>query len=183
MAEDTLDIQWKGAAAANFSAGRDMSPDVIVIHIMAGTAAGTDAWFGDPKAQVSAHYGITKTGEIHQYVKEVDTAYHAGIHGADFARATAQVVKDRPGVNPNQYSIGIEHEGQAGDVWPEAMLRASRALVKQCATTWNIPLDRYHVVGHHEIYPGHSCPGPSVSMDAYVAALSAPLPGDSATDG
>jgi N-acetyl-anhydromuramyl-L-alanine amidase AmpD len=184
MADDTLDITWKGAAAANFTVGRgDMSPDVIVIHIMAGTAASAGAWFNNPRSQVSAHYGITKTGSIHQYVKEEDTAYHAGIHGADFAKATAQVVKDRLNVNPNQYSIGIEHEGQAGDVWPEAMLEASRALVRRCAATWNIPLDRYHVVGHHEIYPGHSCPGPSVSMDAYVAALSAPDPGDSAANG
>jgi len=183
MGDDALDIEWKGAASANFSVGRDMSPDIIVIHIMAGTAAGTEAWFDNPEAQVSSHYGITKTGEIHQYVKETDTAYHTGIHGTDFARATAQVVKDRPNVNPNQYSIGIEHEGQAGDVWPDAMLRASRALVKQCAATWNIPLDRYHVVGHHEIYFGHTCPGPSVIMDAYVAALQASDPGDDGTDG
>ena len=152
MAEDTLDIVGKGCAAANFTAGRSMTPDVIVIHIMAGTEAGTDALFGNPASQVSAHYGIAKTGAIHQYVDEKDTAYHTGIHGADFARATAQVVKDRPGVNPNQYAIGIEHEAQDGEVWPEAMLDTSRALVQQCAARWNIPLDRYHVLGHHEIY-------------------------------
>jgi N-acetylmuramoyl-L-alanine amidase len=176
MATEPLDIVWKGAAAANFQAGRGgKAPDVIVIHIMAGTELGTDAWFQNPAAQVSAHYGIAKTGAIHQYVQENDTAYHAGLHGADFAKASAQVVKDRPGVNPNQYSIGIEHEGQPGDVWPEAMVEASRALIKKCAATWGIPLDRYHIVGHHEIYPGHNCPGPAVDMDAYVAALSGPV--------
>jgi N-acetyl-anhydromuramyl-L-alanine amidase AmpD len=175
MATDTLDITWKGAAAANFQTGRsDTVPDVIVIHIMAGTEKGTDTWFHNPAAQVSAHYGIARTGEIHQYVDESDTAYHAGLHGADFLKATAQVVKDRPGVNPNLYSIGIEHEGQPGDPWPDAMLEASRALVKKCAATWSIPLDRYHIVGHHEIYAGHTCPGPAVDLDAYVAALNGP---------
>jgi N-acetyl-anhydromuramyl-L-alanine amidase AmpD len=175
MATDTLDIVWKGAAASNFHAGRsDAKPDVIVIHVMAGTARGTDVWFNNPAAHVSAHYGIAKTGSIHQYVDEKDTAYHAGIAAADFPRASAQVVKDRPGVNPNQYSIGIEHEGQSGDAWPDAMLDASRALVKKCAATWGIPLDRYHIVGHYEIYPGHHCPGPALDMDAYVAALNAP---------
>jgi N-acetyl-anhydromuramyl-L-alanine amidase AmpD len=175
VATDTLEIVWKGAAASNFSAGRNgTTPDVIVIHIMAGTELGTDAWFRNPAHEVSAHYGIAKTGEIHQYVDESDTAYHAGLHGTDFLKATAQVVKDRPGVNPNQYSIGIEHEGQSGDPWPEAMIEASRALVKQCAATWSIPLDRYHIVGHHEIYPPHDCPGRAVDMDAYVAALNEP---------
>jgi N-acetyl-anhydromuramyl-L-alanine amidase AmpD len=177
MTTESLDIVWKGAAAANFTAGRSVAaPDVIVIHIMAGTEAGTDALFQNPASQVSAHYGIAKTGEIHQYVDEKDTAYHAGLHGADFDRATAQVVKDRPGVNPNQYSIGIEHEGQSGEVWPEAMVQASRALVKKCAAAWGIPLDRYHIVGHHEIYWGHICPGPAVNMDDYVAALVEPDP-------
>jgi N-acetyl-anhydromuramyl-L-alanine amidase AmpD len=180
MATDSLDILWKGAAAANFTAGRaGATPDVIVIHIMAETVETTDTMFQNPASQVSAHYGIAKTGEIRQYVDENDTAYHAGLHGADFARATAQVVKDRPGVNPNQYSIGIEHEAQDGEAWPEAMVEASRALVKQCAAAWGIPLDRYHVVGHHEIYWGHSCPGSAVSMDAYVAALAEPDPASS----
>ena len=148
----------------------------------AGTEPGTDAWFANPGAHVSAHYGVARTGAIHQYVKEEDTAYHAGITAADFARATAQVVKDRPGVNPNAYSIGIEHEGKPGDVWSDAMLAASRALVKRCAAAWQIPLDRYHVVGHHEIYPGHDCPGPAVDLDAYVAALSAPDPASDLPD-
>ncbi len=179
---DPLDITWKGAAAANFTVGRPMPPDVIVIHLMDGTESGTDAWFANPAAQVSAHYGVAKTGAIHQYVKEEDTAYHAGIHGADFPRATAQVVKDRPGVNPNQYSIGIEHEGKLGDVWGDVMLAASRALVKQCAAKWQIPLDRYHIVGHHEIYLGHNCPGPAVNLDAYVASLSAPDPASDLPD-
>jgi N-acetyl-anhydromuramyl-L-alanine amidase AmpD len=41
---------------------------------MDGTLAGTDAWFTNPASQVSAQYGIGKNGEVHQYVKEEDTA-------------------------------------------------------------------------------------------------------------
>jgi len=76
MAIEALDITWKGAAAVNFAEGRGgTEPDVIVLHIMAGTIQGTEDWFHNPAAQVSAHYGIAKTGAIHQYVDEKDTAY------------------------------------------------------------------------------------------------------------
>ncbi len=40
--------------------------------------AATDSWFGSTVSQVSAHYGIGINGEIHQYVQEADTAWHAG---------------------------------------------------------------------------------------------------------
>ena len=68
-------------AAANFAHGRNgLKPQGIVIHLMDGTLLGTDAWFlnGNRGSVSSAHYGIGKTGEIHQYVKDEDRAYHAG---------------------------------------------------------------------------------------------------------
>ena len=63
----------------NFSEGRrGCDPELIVIHIMEGTLAGTDHWFRNPESKVSAHYGIGANGEIHRYVRESDTAWHAG---------------------------------------------------------------------------------------------------------
>jgi N-acetyl-anhydromuramyl-L-alanine amidase AmpD len=59
----------------NFWVGRKgYRPEAIVIHIMDGTLIGTDSWFANHTSQVSAHYGIGKNGEIHQYVQENDTA-------------------------------------------------------------------------------------------------------------
>lgn len=70
-------IIWKGSP--NFIRGRGgYRPEAVVIHIMAGTLVGTDAHFANPASQVSAHYGIGKQGQIHQYVKEEDTAFHVG---------------------------------------------------------------------------------------------------------
>ena len=63
----------------NFTQGRrTYRPEAIVIHVMDGTLKGTDGWFSSPLSQVSAHYGIGRNGEVHQYVEEIDTAWHAG---------------------------------------------------------------------------------------------------------
>src|SRR5918912_3174811 len=70
-------IKWIGSP--NFASGREgNSVKFIVVHHMAGTLAATDAVFQDTQRDTSAHYGIGRGGEIHQYVSEDDTAYHAG---------------------------------------------------------------------------------------------------------
>lgn len=146
----------------NFRAGRaGYKPEAIVIHIMDGSLIGTDEWFANPKSEVSSHYGIGKTGEIHQYVKEEDQAWHAG----RVLRASWKLIK--AGVNPNAYTIGIEHEGRplVNDVWPEAMKKASAELIADIAKRNNISLDRDHVIGHYEIYAGKpNCPGVNHSI-------------------
>jgi hypothetical protein len=84
---------------------------------------------------------------------------------------SARIVLDRPGVNPNLFLVGIEHEGDGtrpltpkqfdSSLELQADIIARRALVKP---------DRYHIVGHHEIYAPKSCPG-AINVDAMVAAL------------
>jgi N-acetyl-anhydromuramyl-L-alanine amidase AmpD len=145
---------------SNFNTGRSgYKPEAIVLHIMAGTLPGTDAWFLNPASQVSAHYGIGKNGEIHQYVNEQDTAWHAG-------RVDAPTWKGiKVGINPNLYTIGIEHEGQADDVWPEAQKEASAALIREICKRWEIPIDRDHIIGHYEIYSKKpNCPATNKSI-------------------
>jgi N-acetylmuramoyl-L-alanine amidase len=165
------DPVWEGATAANFRPGRPLgfSPEAIVIHIMDGTLAGTDAWFNDAHSQVSAHYGVGKAGEVHAYVKETDTAFHAGT----VDRANWKGLK--AGVNPNFYTVGIEHEGLSAGTypWADAQLAASVALVRQIAARWDIPLDRDHIVPHHQIRAGKTCPGVNFDLDDYVRRLAA----------
>jgi N-acetyl-anhydromuramyl-L-alanine amidase AmpD len=142
---NTIQKIWKGSP--NFWTGRKgYKPEIIVIHIMDGTLSGTDAWFVNPASQVSAHYGIGKNGEVHQYVKEEDSAWHAGRVDAP----SAKLVKSN--VNPNLYTIGIEHEGKADDIWTDAMKQASASLIREICQRWQIPIDRDHIVGHYQIY-------------------------------
>jgi len=152
-----MDRTWIGCASANFRAGRPAGnkPLAIVIHVMDGTLAGTDAWFNNPTAQVSAHYGVGINGAIHQYVSEEDAAFHAGI----VVNPTARLVLERPNINPNFFTIGIEHEGHAEDAWTTQQSAASASLVADIASRWSIPLDADHVFAHHEVRASKTCPG------------------------
>jgi len=156
----------------NFRVGRNgYKPEVIVIHIMAGSLAGTDSWFANPASQVSSNYGIGFNGEIHQYVKDQDTAWAQGrVDKPSFSLY-------KPGVNPNLYCLSIEHEGQNLALAPEAQLKASVELVQSLAKKWNIPLDREHVIGHYQIYSlKPNCPSPDHSIvDKIVALAQTPI--------
>lgn len=164
-----MHIQFTGCAPSNFRPGRlaPHRPEAIVIHIMAGSLAGTDSWFSDPISGVSAHYGIGKNGQVHQYVREEDTAFHAGTvdrpSWTGLKRTAAGVI-----VNPNYYTIGIEHEGKGNEVWTDAMTNASAELVAAIAARWGIPVDRAHVIKHHEIRHAKTCPGDTAPMDRLV---------------
>ena len=97
------EITWIGSQ--HFTAGRSALPArAIVLHTMAGSLAGSDAWFGNPVSQVSAHFGINLAGAIHQYVQTADTAWANGI------LETGNVWPGSAGVNPNRESISIETE-------------------------------------------------------------------------
>jgi Negative regulator of beta-lactamase expression len=154
--------EWIGSP--NFSPGRaGYRPRAVVIHIMQGTLAETDSWFGTTRSEVSAHYAVAADGRVHQYVQEGDTAWHAG----RVVSPTWPLLK--PGVNPNLYTIGIEHEGWSGRVWTDATLQASASLLAESAKRWRIPLDRLHVIGHCDIDALKPfCPGTGVDLDELV---------------
>ncbi len=130
----------------NFWASREgYKPEAVVVHIMDGTLARTDSWFASPSSEVSSHYGIGQNGEIHQYVREEHAAWHSGV----VKNPTWGLLK--AGVNPNRYTIGIEHEGNAGSMWSGAMKLASATLIADICGRWSIPIDREHVIGHYQI--------------------------------
>ncbi len=172
-----MDKTFVGCAPGNFQQGRplDLLPEAIVIHIGEGSLRSIDSQFHDPKAKVSAHYCVAKSGDIHQYVEETDTAFHAGI----VVNPSWPLLKQD--VNPNFYTIGIEHEGHADDVWPEIQIKTSVALVAEIARRWHIPLDTLHVIRHHQIRASKTCPGSFMKdtqmlLDRIAPAVNNPPP-------
>lgn len=167
-----------GCAAVNFRRGRPpgFQPEAIVIHIGEGSLRSIDQHFNDPQAQVSAHYCVSKSGDIHQYVDEKDTAFHAG--NVDRPDWPGLKPGKTPGsfINPNFYTIGIEHEGFADDPWPDAQLAASAALVGEIAQRWKIPLDEDHVIRHHQIRFVKSCPGNVIKVPDILGRIPAAAP-------
>ena len=162
----------------NYTAGRaGFTPIAIVIHIMEGSLDGTDSWFQNPSSKVSAHYGIGKKGNVHQYVSENDTAWHAGrVYQPSWK--LIKPIDNEPNSyhNPNYYTIGIEHEGNEQTDWTDEMYQASSILIKEISKKWNIPLDRDHVIGHHEIYALKECPGQKVDLNKLIFQASGVLP-------
>lgn len=155
----------------NFTSGRaGFSPIAIVIHIMEGSLNGTDSWFQNRASNVSAHYGIGKNGEVHQYVNEKDTAWHAGRVASPQWKLIKEKGKGKY-INPNFYTIGIEHEGHEDTDWTEQMYTSSSNLIRNICERWNFPINRDHIIGHHEIYALKTCPGNKLDFAKLIALV------------
>lgn len=159
-------LQDRPAAFGNYQTGRKAQISKLVLHVMEGGFSPTGAWFANPEAHVSAHYGISVDGQIARYVLDGDTAWHAG--NADV----------------NACSIGIELEGHSNDpdAFTEPMLAALGDLCDQLCAQWGIARDRAHVIGHCEVpdprHPGqlggadhHTDPGPHFPWDRLMQRL------------
>ncbi len=158
----------KWIASPNFVAMSRKPPDVqvIVIHTTQGTYQSAIDWFQNSSGSqaVSAHYVISKKGEITQMVLEKDKAWHVG--------------------SENSYTIGIEHEGMMEDPnWvTEPMLDASAQLCCYLLKKWQLPATRDHVKGHVELpNQTHKDPGAYWPWDTYMAKVQACMPPNDVT--
>lgn len=130
-------MEAKWVPAVYYTQGRDSKVRRIVLHWMATTLAGCDATFTGGGRQASAHYGIENT-TVHQYVKESDTAWHAGVRSV------------------NHESIGIEHSAQPGRDATEATVQTSIALCTELCRRHGLTADAIFV--HNDFY-ATQCPG------------------------
>lgn len=156
----------------NFERGRKgaFPPDAIVIHVTEGDARSVRSWFKDPVANVSSHYMTTKVGGIIRFVREADTAWANG----RVDHPTASLVLQRPGINPNWWTISIENEGSGKEELPDLQRKALLWLIRDIASrNHRITFDRTHILGHHEIYSKKTCPG-AISVDRIVRELNGP---------
>ncbi len=159
-----MNIQQK--PVSNYTPGRfGYRPEAIVVHIAQGTLVGAYSWFNNKTSQASSHYMIGKNGEIWQFVNDNDTAWHAGgINNPSWALLKGNV-------NPNFYTIGIEHEGFTGEGWSEAMYKSSGELIGNLCKRFNIPIDRVHIIGHYQInsVSRKNCPGTGVDFNKLIS--------------
>ena len=110
--------------------------------------------------EVSAHFFITRQGEICQFVSCDDRAWHAGTssyRGRD---------------NCNDDSIGIELEGLEGDTFETAQYIALSKLATHIGQRYPIA----HIAGHEHVAPGRKIdPGPGFDWSTLRRALNPPL--------
>src|ERR1044071_5016815 len=96
--------------------------DAIVIHDTEGRFIGSVRTLRNPRVDGSAHFVVSRKGQIVQLVPISDVAWHSGNGWW------------------NLHSIGIEHEGWVGRrAYTTAEYRASAQLVAYLAHRWGIP--------------------------------------------
>ena len=142
-----------------------------MIHLIDGSQAAADATFLNSALDLkrSAHYSIDRSGRIHQYVDEEDTAFHCGIIDRPAWSGLKRGPDGKP-INPNYYTIGIEHEGRPDDPWPDAMYATSAALLGEISSRYAAlaRLTRHNVVMHREIRASKSCPGLKADLSRLI---------------
>jgi hypothetical protein len=150
------------AGSRNWSERYGTPIDRIVIHTTEGVGPSNVSYIVSNTRQVSAHYLVMRVGAVYQIVPEEKKAWHAGCW--------------------NARSIGIEHEGFAGNRNPytgasvpftDALYSSSARLVSWIADKWGIPKDRAHIVGHGDRElrncNDHWDPGPRWDWNRYLA--------------
>jgi N-acetyl-anhydromuramyl-L-alanine amidase AmpD len=137
----------------------------IVIHDTEGRFTGSVRYLQRARTRGSAHFVVSRRGQIVQLVPVTDVAWHAGNSWW------------------NLHSIGIEHEGWVGRRgFTEKEYRASAQLVAYLAHRWGIPLDREHIIGHNEVpnpyrrgglggADGHTDPGRYWNWSHYMSLV------------
>jgi len=166
----------KWHAVRNFTAGGQEQVLGVVVHIMAGTLEGSQAWFDNPKAQASSHFGTGKDGELRQWVDTKDRAWAQG--------------------SGNRTYLSVENEGQGGDLLTKAQITANAKVLAWAHKQYGVPLqlakkvgDRglaYHALGG-AAWGGHtSCPGSRIvaqlgDIVAEAKKIANPISEDSVT--
>ena len=122
-------------------------PKAIVLHITGDSAPHQATnWFKDKTSKVSAHYVIEKDGSVYMCVKPQHKAYHCGA----VLSPTAKIYFDNNSDNPNLYTIGIECVTSYEPLTYEQHLSLLE-LIRDLCNAYNIPKDRYHIIGHYEL--------------------------------
>lgn len=172
------EIKWIGCAPNNYREGRppELEISAVVIHIIDGSLIGADATFLNNALESprSAHYSVGCDGTVHQYVKESDTAFHAGVIVKPVWNGLRKTASGAF-INPNSYTLGIEHEGKPYDDWTDAMYASSAALLKSISARYPAlrTLTRDNVIMHREIRADKTCPGFKVDMDLLIKEAAA----------
>ncbi|KRD41348.1 hypothetical protein ASE38_17225 [Cellulomonas sp. Root930] len=151
---------------------RGQAVDRIVIHITgAPQSPHLGSWFTREDADTSAHYMVDQNGDILQFVREQDTAWHArganrrsiGIEHVAVQRGGARYPQRDGGVSTFPYTPPTEVE-----------YRTSAALVAHLCRKYGLTPDRTTILGHREadLGTGHtSCPDGAWDWDLYMAMV------------
>lgn len=140
IAEQKRTGLYKGADWAGAIHYDLRKPNFVVIHHTAqNSVAQTVRTFQVPHSKVSAHYVISKTGQIIQMLNDYDRAWHAG-------KSKWGSIDDL-----NSMSIGIELDNNGKEPFPDTQINALLVLLDTLKTKYLIP--QLNFIGHADIAP------------------------------
>jgi hypothetical protein len=156
----------------------------LVMHIAADNSRkGGDDYLGSTPTK-SAHLFVNKDGSVKQYVSVNDSAWCNGISSlpgntGKWLTPSGKVTTPRwqglrAGLNPNWYTVSMEHQGNPSDVWTAPMFATTVAIMKWLApikgVAWWQP--GVNLIGHGDINPLDKpfCPGPHCDYQALALA-------------
>ena len=134
---DTLNYGEYAVGTTNFNLRK---PNYVVIHHTAqDSVKQTLNTFTIPRAQVSAHYVISRDGEIYHMLNDYYRAWHGGVgmwgNNTDL----------------NSTSIGIELDNNGYDTFTDPQIQSLLDVLKQLKEKYNIPDKNF--IGHSDIAP------------------------------
>lgn len=151
VADEDKEIKWKKSPNYSIRSNREISA-IVLHHTASWNFEGTLDWMCQPEAKVSAHYCISRQGEIVQLVLDQHVAWHAG----------KSSLEGRPHVN--NFSIGIELLGNTCEKpLTEKQWNSMVWLVKRLMLKHNI--SAYRVVDHRKISPGRKIDLDPINFD------------------
>jgi N-acetyl-anhydromuramyl-L-alanine amidase AmpD len=132
----------------------------------------------------SAHLFVNKDGSCKQYVSVNDSAWANGAsqiagqwYDPNGHKITPRWHGMRPGVNPNRYTVSMEHQGNYADPWTAPMFNATVAIMKWLAPIKGVAwwVVGQNLIGHGDISPidKANCPGPHCNFQALALAANA----------
>jgi len=130
--------------------------DGVVLHSMGGSYRGTLAWFNNPTVIASAHYLISKLGEISKCVEEIHASWHSGEVSVSYANAP-RILQRKWGINPNLFTIGVELEDENNREWayPQKQYFACVELVADIFKRHSLPANEDTILMHKQTNPEH----------------------------
>ena len=152
--------------------GGAITPRGVMSHVMQGWQATMIRWARErPRVTPrSAHFTIGRDGRIVQHVPIRRQAWHAGRLDPGAPPRWSLLPS---GANPNDYAVGIEHEGFSGEPWPERQLEATIRVHRWLFAELGLVPSGETVIGHCMTAPASRAadPGPTWPHERILDAL------------
>jgi N-acetylmuramoyl-L-alanine amidase len=136
-------IHDRPAHPNNYGSRGDETPVVVVLHADASPSlSATIDWLESPKAKVSYHVSVGRSGWCCRHVPDDKSAYHAGVSALRGKSSGRSVNRFSLGLNMSNAQDGVE-------AFTEEQLDAAALVVHEWVKAYSIPL--LNIVTHAQV--------------------------------